>query len=233
MQGALLKPPTTDAVVGTIELKLDWREGNNSLFDISGTGTVLAKQGRVLLLGLARGGYGKSRGFVLTRKSFEHVRARVTLDCRWKWEAFGQHEFDQFKRLTLRAIVGTGPALQIIDRKTVGLLAGAAYLYSYERLDQRAGTIDAGVRFFEHRASLYLTGRQLLGENATLIQTIYVQPRIDDPGDVRVLGELALISKLSTRIALTNGFTIAYDRTPPDQIRRFDTELKVGIIVTF
>ena len=48
---------------------------------------------------------------------------------------------------------------------------------------------------------------------------------------MRVLGELALQTKLSARIALTNGFTVAYDESPPDGIRTYDTELKVGVVV--
>ncbi len=233
VQGQLAKPPAKNGVTGQVELKLEWREGNNPFFDIGGTGAVLVRHDRLLLLALARGEYGESRGLTLARKSFEHVRARYSIDCRWKWEAFVQHEYDAFRRLSVRAVAGTGPALQLVATKPVSLLAGAAYLLEYERLDRRPGASDAGRRDVTNRASGYLTGTETLGSGVAIVQTIYVQPRLDDPGDVRVLAELSLTSQLSKRIALTDGFTVAYDRTPPEGIKRYDTQLQVGVLVKF
>lgn len=233
VQGQLAKAPADDGVTGQVEGKIDWRDGNAPLFQIGGTGAVLLRRGKLLGLALAKGEYGKSNDLVLSKKTFEHVRARYSLDCRWKWEAFAQHEFDRFRRLSVRAIVGTGPALQIVNRKDVGILAGAAYLFEYERLDRRPDTIDAGDRTTANRGSFYLTGVEKVGAQVAIVQTVYAQPRLDDPSDYRLLGELSVTSKLSKRIALTDGFTIAYDRTPPDGIKRRDLQLTVGVIVTF
>jgi hypothetical protein len=233
VQGALAKPPATDGVTGQVEVKLNWREGNNPLFDVGGAGSVVGRLGNVLGLVLARGEYGTSAGLTLAKKSFEHARTRIELGPRWRWEAFAQHEYDQFRRLSLRALAGTGPALQIIDDKAIGLLAGAAYLFEYERLDRRPGTIDAGLRTTAHRASVFLTGHEEPGDGVLIVETIYAQPRIDDPGDLRMFGELSLLSKLASRVALKNAFTVAYDRTPPDGVRRYDTQLEVAIVVTF
>jgi len=66
-----------------------------------------------------------------------------------------------------------------------------------------------------------------------IVETIYAQPRVDHPGDVRVLGEVSVQSKLASRVALKNSFTAAYDRTPPDGVRRHDTQLDVAVVVTF
>ena len=234
VQGRLAKPPEKDGVTGQVELKLDWREGNNRFFDVGGVGHVLFRRGRLLGLALVRGEYGNAAGSIpIARKIFEHVRARVTLDCRWKWEAFAQHEYDAFRRLSVRAVAGTGPAFQIVNEDRVAILTGAAYLAELEQLDTRAGRIDAGARSLASRASLYVTGTEKIGGGASITQTVYVQPRLTDPGDVRVLGELSVTVKLSKRIALTDGFVAAYDRTPPDGIRRYDTQLTVGLVVTF
>ncbi|HEX2690631.1 MAG TPA: DUF481 domain-containing protein [Kofleriaceae bacterium] len=233
VQGALAKAPDKDDVGGQVELKVNWRAGNNPLFDLGGAGSILIRRGRVLGLLLARGEYGTSRGLTLTKKSFEHLRTRIELDCVWRWEVFAQHEYDQFRRLSLRALAGTGPALQLLHTKPVAVLAGAAYLLEYERLDTRSGTIDAGERTTAHRASLYVTGHENLGSGVAIVETAYAQPRLDDPGDVRILGEFSLLSQLSSRIALKNSFTLAYDRTPPDGIKRYDTQLEVAVVVTF
>jgi hypothetical protein len=233
VQGALAKAPAQDGVTGQLELKVNWREGNNPLFDIGGAGNVVVRRGGVIGLVLARGAYGTSRGLTLARKSFEHARARIELDARWRWEVFAQHEYDQFRRLSLRALIGTGPALQIIDSPELALLAGAAYLYEGERLDRRAGTVDAGARTTAHRGSVYLTGHEDLSTSVAIVETMYVQPRLDHPGDVRLLGELAVLSKLSSWIALKDSFNVAYDRTPPDGVRRYDTSLEIALLVAF
>jgi hypothetical protein len=233
VQGQLAKPPEKDGVTGQAELKLDWREGNNPIFDIGATGSVLVRHERFLFLGLARGGYGTSRGLTLTRRTFEHVRARAFLSCVWRWEAFAQHEYDQFRRLQLRGIAGTGPALQILNTKPIGLLAGAAYMFELEHLDERMGTIDAGRKSVAHRASLYVTGTENIGETVSFAETIYIQPRLDDFSDVRVLAEASITSKLSKRIALSDSLTIAYDRTPPDGVKRYDMQLRISLLVTF
>lgn len=234
VQGQLAKQPEKDGVTGQVQLKLDWREGNNTFIDVGGAASLLYRRGRLLGLALVRGEYGNARdGIAIARKSFEHLRARVSIDCRWKWEAFGQHEYDAFRRLAVRGVAGTGPALQIVNEDRVGILAGAAYLLELEQLDARPGTIDAGLRSVAHRASMYLTGTEKLGGGAAITQTVYVQPRLDDPDDVRVLGELSVTAKLSKRIALTDAFNVSYDRTPPDRIRRYDTQLTVGLLLTF
>ncbi len=233
VQGALAKAPETDTVGGQVELKVNWREGNNPIIDLGGAGNIIVRSGPFLGLVVARGAYGRSRGLTLTKKTFEHMRARVSLDCVWRWEAFAQHEYDQFRRLSLRALAGTGPALQILDDKAFALLAGAAYVLEYERLDTRPDVIDPGRRSFAHRASFYITGREALAAGVEVVQTLYAQPRIDAPSDVRLLAELAVQTKLSARIALKDSLTVAYDDTPPDGVKRYDTALEIAVVVAF
>lgn len=233
VQGALAKPPEHDDTIGQGELKLNWREGNNPLFDVGGAGNVLVRRGHLLGLALVRGEYGTSRGLVLAKKTFEHVRVRSELEGGWRWEAFAQHEYDQFRRLSLRALIGTGPAYQLFDTASLGALIGAAYIYEDERLDKRAGTLDAGKHSVAHRASVFLTGHENVSDTVTIVETVYVQPRLDAGSDVRILGELAVQTKLTKHFALKDGFTVAYDATPPDGVQTYDTSLDIALIATF
>jgi hypothetical protein len=232
VQGALAQPPSDDGVKGQIEARVDWRTGNTPLFDVGGAVNVLVRRGRVLGLAILRAEYGRGLDSTFKRRTFEHVRARVTLDCRWRWEAFAQHELDGFRRLTVRALAGSGPALQIVDHERVGILGGLSYFLEYEQFDRREGAIDAGARMLQHRASFYVTSTQKLTDSVALVQTGYVQPRIDEPGDVRLLGELSVTSKLTKHVAITNGFIGSYDRTPPAEIRRYDTQLRFTVLIT-
>jgi hypothetical protein len=40
-------------------------------------------------------------------------------------------------------------------------------------------------------------------------------------------------TKLSSQIALKDSFTVVYDDTPPDGIKRYDTALELAVLVTF
>jgi hypothetical protein len=233
VQGQLAKSPDKDGITGQVESKFDWRTGNSPVFQIGGAGAVIMHRGKFLGLAVLKGEYGESRDVVLSQKSFEHVRARYSIDCRWKWEVFLQHEYDRFRRLSVRAIAGTGPALQLVHTKPVSVLAGASYLFEIEQLDNRMGTIDAGDRTVFHRASVYLTAVEKAGPHVALVQTFYAQPRLDEPDDFRLLADLSITTKLSKHVALTDGFTIAYDRTPPDGVVRVDTQLTIGLIAQF
>lgn len=233
IQSALAKIPDRDGQLGTVELKLDWREGNNPVIDTSGTATFGIRRGRSITLLLVRGGYAETHGLLITEKTFEHARERIVIDCRWRWEVFAQHELDKFRRLAVRALAGTGPALAIVKSAEFDLTAGLAYMFDYEQIDTKAGAIDAGRRTIQHRASSYLTGDEKLTATTELVETVYVQPDFADADATRVYGELSLINKLTAHVALTNGFTVAFDQRPPDGVKRYDTELKVGALVTF
>jgi Protein of unknown function, DUF481 len=232
VQGAIAKPPDNNAVVGQVELKLNWAEGNSPAFDASGGASVLWKHDQILSLVQVRGEYGTALHVENTAKTFEHIRERISLGCVWRWEAFVQHEYDQFRRLSLRTLVGTGPALQLMNEPDVAILAGATYMFEYEALDNRMGTNDAGARYDEQRASVYLTGREVLVENVAFVQTIYVQPRFDDLSNYRLLGDAALEVKLTKRVAVTDGLLVDYDSRPPQGVRAWDTSLKIGLVVT-
>lgn len=231
VQGALAKPPAEDGMTGEVALKVNWREGNNPILDLGAAASTVLRHGRWLGLAIVRGGYGKSREVLLSRKTFEHLRARVRLDDTWRWELFAQHEYDQFRRLRFRALTGTGPAYQIVDSPAFGLLAGAAYMLELEELDDRMGATDAGDRTLAHRVSAYITGHQVANANVDIVETVYAQPRIDEPSDFRLLGELAVQSKLASRFSLRTAFTFAFDTSPPDLLVRYDTALEVALVV--
>ncbi len=231
VQGAIAKPPAKNEVDGQIELKLNWAEGNAPVFDVAGAASVVWKHDNFLSLAQARGEYGTAAGVLNTRKTFEHLRERYRLSCVWRWEAFAQHEYDEFKRLNLRALFGTGPAIQILNEPDVALLVGAAYMFEYIRLDHRTDVTDSGRRFTGSRASVYVTGREQLVANVAFVQTFYVQPLIEDGSNYRLLGDAAIEVKLSKRIAITDGFTVDYDSAPPDGVHHYDTLLKVGLVI--
>jgi hypothetical protein len=231
VQGALAKQPEP-GWSGTIGGSLDWRTGNTRLIQVGGNSTVLYRDGRFLGLVLLRGEIGEAEDVRFAEKAFAHLRGRVSIAGPWMWEAFAQDEYDAFRRLEARALAGTGPAVRLVNTAQLGAVLGVAYLLEYQRLDD-AVAIDAGDTFLEHRLSSYLTGTYKLDDRLATTATAYVQPRIDKPSDLHLLGELALTTQVTGRVALVSAFVIAYDESPPASIDRLDTTLKTTVTVSF
>ncbi|MBK9035898.1 MAG: DUF481 domain-containing protein [Myxococcales bacterium] len=212
---------------------IDWQTGNTHVVRVSGAGSAIYAHRCWLGLALARGEYAEGEGVKLGEKTFEHVRVRRILTRRVLWEAYGQHEYDAFRRLSVRAVVGTGPALRVVVRAHGSVTTGLAYMLEYERLSELADVGDSGAAAVRHRASAYLTGSLAFDDDVVGTQTVYVQPRLDAPRDVLLLSETSLTSHLTSRLSLVNAFVLSYDASPPERIADLSTSLKVSVAVTF
>ncbi|WP_266214346.1 DUF481 domain-containing protein [Paraliomyxa miuraensis] len=212
-----------------IDLHGGLRRGNLNVLELGGGEFVGWQADRLgfLLLGehrfraqtLARAGQGFSdlpRSRQLNAH-MGHLRLFHRLGPRLSVEAFTQVEADELSVLRWRQLVGTGLRLRVIERDGLSLHLGTAYVPELEILDralflgqpgghgpinvwQRVGqVIDASV------------GRGPV----TLVNTFYVQPRIDDPRDVRVLDEASLVIAVSKHVSLELAGSVRVDTRPP------------------
>jgi hypothetical protein len=180
VQGSLAKEPPP-GWSGQVTGGVDWQTGNAPLVRLSGAAAALWHRRCWLALALVRGEYARARGLELSRRTFEHLRLRRDVGRRVLWEAFVQHEYDAFRRLAVRAVAGSGPAVRLADRGRLRVTTGLAYLLEYERFSALAGAADSGDAHVRHRASSYLTGSLIVGDQLTATQTAHVQPRLTIP----------------------------------------------------
>ncbi len=229
---SVLATEAEPGISGGLKLSADWRTGNTDLLVLGAAPVARYRAGDHLLIAIVSGEFGRSRGERIIAKTFEHLRYRHAFTDRLGAEVFGQHAFDQFRRISLRALVGGGPRVIVIDRKRGQLSAGAAYMLEYERL-REGDTADAGDTQLNHRASLYVTGNYELDAKIQVVETLYVQPRLNGLRDVRLLNETQLVVNLTETIALTTAFTLSFDSKPPETIEKLDTALKSALVVHF
>jgi hypothetical protein len=213
------------------ELSLDWRTGANDYFSVRGSLLGQYRTQRQVLLGVIRGEYGKSNGERILARSLEHVRLRHQVTERIAAETFVQHEYDAFRRLQLRMLLGAGPRVHLLASEPLRVTGGVALMLEHERLASDAQE-DAGLRTSDLRLSSYVLGRLALGENVSLVETFYVQPRAGAPSDLRLLNETALVVKANAYVSLAVGFTATYDSRPPAAIPRSDTQLRTTLGLT-
>ena len=218
---------------GGVEGGADWRTGNTELLLLSGKLQALWRKGDHLALALARGEFGLSRGETIVSNQLEHLRYRTTLPGPWALETFVQHDANRFRRLALRALVGAGPRVEAIDADHVRLYFGLAVMLEHERLGDETGNADASEETTVLRASSYLVFELDLGERLRFAQTTYAQPRLDAPGDIRILSDWSLQTLVRKHLTFKTTFLASYDSEPPESVQGLDTRLVASLALAF
>lgn len=221
-----------DGVSGNFGGSLDWRTGNISFLSLAASASVRVREGKNLLIGLVDMGRKSSDGNLIFGRTFEHIRYRYLLEDWVLLEAFAQHTFDARKRLSIRMVGGFGPKVDIHEGKRFGVGVGVAYMYELEQLsvvDDDPSVTDSGTNDTAHRLSSYLVGHYELGERLQLVETFYVQPRLDDFDDTRLLNQSSLVVKATDKLSLATTFTLAFDNRSPQTVDKTDTALQTTL----
>lgn len=215
-----------------VDLGTDWRTGSTNLFTVRG---ALLGQWRAeahTWLGAIRGEYAFASGERIVSKVLEHLRYRYRFTDRLSAESFLQHEYDEFRRLQFRALLGAGPRLTLLREEGAMLVFGVAVMLEHERL-RRDGEADAGARATDPRLSSYLLARVKLMENIHLAETVYVQPRLTGPSDLRLLNDTVFEVTPNERVTVGLGFNLTFDSAPPATVSRLDTQLRTSVGIRF
>ncbi|MFH0902875.1 MAG: DUF481 domain-containing protein [Pseudomonadota bacterium] len=217
---------------GAVEGSLDWRTGNTELLLVSGNVLARYRAGVHRVFMMTRAELGMQSGGRFLDKDFEHLRYQWEAFPRVHLETFAQHDRDEFRRLSLRALWGGGPRSLLVSSKAFELELGIAYMLEIERLREGPES-DAGDTTLAHRASACIAAVLRVEKGVNLGETIYLQPRLDRPRDVRVLSETELLVEFAKRFALKVAFAAMVDSEPPIGLRRLDTTLKSSLQFRF
>ena len=228
----LVAEEAEEGLSGTGEASIDWRTGSTDLLLVAGKVLGRWRRGDDLVLLVGSVELGRSADAEILDRSLVHLRYRRTLARRVAGEAFVQHDRDDFRRLSLRALAGAGPRVELVDRARVDVAVAAAYMLEVERYSEGMFA-DSGDHARAHRLSTYAVVAVALAERLKLGETIYVQPALTDPADVKLLSESELLVTVSARLGFKTTFRLAYDSRPPETVSRHETALKSAIQVTF
>ena len=177
--------------------------------------------------------YGESAGVRDTEKSFLHLRNIWHKSDFLSWELFTQLESNEFTRLTLRVLLGSGARLNLInDSDKHAAYLGLGAFRSKEKLDQETGTTDAGVDY-ANRANLYLTYKYKISNHSRLANTLYYQPDINEISDYRLLEQFGLQLDINEQLAFKLSINMIHDNRPPQNIKKTDTSYNTGFEYRF
>jgi hypothetical protein len=175
--------------------------------------------------------YSKLNEVVGVDKSFAHVRYDYELTRVVSWEAFAQAQSDLFQLIKIRDLVGTGPRFTLYDDGRLGLFLGVGAMWERDIYEVSLGGPDASEQMTA-RSNVYLSAHATLTDGIDVVTTTYVQPRITNPNDIRVLSESGFIFKISTWLSTAISFVAHYDSNPAPSVLPTDTELKNAITLT-
>jgi hypothetical protein len=223
---------TNEGFSVAVESAADVRRGNTNVVTLSGSAVAQYRSGRHLGFILLRGDFGAGEGVSFMNKDLEHLRYRIDIAGPLAGEVFLQHDRDEFRRLSLRAVAGGGPRLHVVQWGLLDVAVGAAYMLEHERL-AKGDESDAADTSFAHRLSTYVVLATRVSDVMTLGVTMYAQPRLDQFSDVRVLCETSLLAKSTKRLGLKIALASAYDSEPPVDVVPLDTTLKGSLQVSF
>lgn len=181
--------------------------------------------GRHLAFAFASADYSRLNGTLGVDKSFAHVRYNYEIVPWSWWEVFAQAQSDYFQLLTFRNLLGTGPRFAPYQDKYFGLFLGAAYMLETDVYDVAPGSPQSRTPVYS-RISTYLSAHATLRDGIEAVTTTYIQPRTEDPGDIRIESESGFVFKVTKVFSTGITFTAHYDSNPPPTVLRTDTELK-------
>ncbi|WP_373046667.1 DUF481 domain-containing protein [Vulgatibacter sp.] len=218
-----------EGISGEISGLLNWTTGNTEVTQISGAAAGLYLTGRHRIYLTARASYGLDDEEAFINNLFEHLRYRYRLLPWLSPETFVQHEYDEFRRLQLRALFGLGPRFDLPLPRGYEVAIGTAWMLEYERFTE-GDEVDAGEEELNQRWSSYVFASAIPTDGIALTHTTYVQPKFDEFDDYRLLSETAAILDVKTWLAVKLAFTSAYDSEPPDGVEKLDTSFTTSLL---
>lgn len=178
------------------------------------------------LLFLTRYDYGESRKVRNANKGNAHLRKTYFFTPNFGLETFVQAQFDEFKKLNLRTLLGAGGRFQFFSSDDFTVYAGVGSFYEWEELEKSSNERDL-------RVNTYLSVLWKLNATATASLITYYQPRADDLQDSRLIMDSGVRLRLTERIRFHIDLGLSRDTKPPKGVRRTDTTYLSGFSVNY
>jgi len=217
---------------GIIELDISHRTGNVELTTMEVESRLDHVRDTMQSFVIVRNDYGWQGGKQFSNEGLIHVRHVFRTKSALQPEIFVQSDYNKNRLLNYRALAGLGVRRVLYSSTNMVFKAGTALMPEHEEYDVD-GTNSQNKEVTVLRWSNYITTNIPIGEHTRWTSTTYIQPDLEDFGDIRVLADTELSIKLFTQWSLVIAFNLRYDSEPPDGIESLDTELEPGLVFEF
>jgi hypothetical protein len=169
---------------------------------------------------------------------YAHLRYTRMQWLRVGGELFSQAQYDQFRLLSRRLLIGGGVRVVFANYERFRGWLGTGALIEFERRDiadeNRPPRGPDPTDMINPRSSSYVTLLvPLIPEHLGLNTTAYVQPRWDKPRDVQILHEAKLQVKVTSHLSISTDLSVRFDSRPPRTVERTDTRVGNSVLYSY
>ena len=214
-------------MVGTINLNLSIQKTTKNLVSLSSGGhlTYFWPGQRLLLFGQYSLVKGEGENF--SNFGFAHLRYNRELSDYIELEIFTQSQFNKLTKISQRWLNGIGTRFRLTDYENAQFHFGLSYMNEYEKIIDETDDLRA------NRLSSYFSFHLFPQADVSYTSITYVQPRLKNWSDFRVLHQNDLRLSVNENIDVTITFMIAHDTATPEGIPNLTYNLLNGIAYRF
>jgi Protein of unknown function, DUF481 len=154
-------------------------------------------------------GYAGSNKTVFNNTGMSHLRYAHRIYKGLKWESFTQVQYNQILSQKLRALMGTGLRLKIIDTNFTKAFCGISTFIEYEELRK------PNIYQTDLRASSYLSWFVSPHKRYSFSGTAYYQPLWRDFKDYRLMLQTSIAFPVLKKVDFKLDLNFQYDENPP------------------
>lgn len=175
---------------------------------------------------------GRRKKNYFINRGFSHLRWVRRWIPLLSSEVFIQHQFDDFKRLQNRVLIGSGARVPLLEEKNLSLNLGSGVMLELERLSINGAISDPLTRYI--RLTEYLAfSWNSLDKKMSIVNTLYYQPRVSGWSDYRILNELDIDFSFNQTLSFVFQIRGSYDHEPPQDVKPFDLGVTQALRVRF
>lgn len=226
-------PDPNKGLHGSVNVTGSGAKGNIDLINLNGKGMLGYRQPDKWLRLLGGSTYFEQDGIKYIDNHYGQLRFSRFFGSEKRWQTYHFAQFQSNFTLILkeRGIIGSGIRRSFPFQDTGHFDIGGGVMWEYESLDPERLEPEESTVHRTWRFTSVLIFRRALGEKVTFLNTTYVQPKVVDPGDIRALEELSLLTQLTERFQFDVTFYWRTDTKPPEVIVPSDLGIDFGVLL--
>lgn len=178
--------------------------------------------------------YTENNSSSILNNGYFHVRTNFNYKKRWSQEAYGQIQYDNFRGLTDRYLLGAAIRWRALKSNKLTLAIGSGPMYENEIWRKPTEEGVENVTFI--KLSTYLIIRWDISPNVYFNTTLYHQVGYDNSIDAarnRLSSNTNFNFKISKFLTFTTNIAMAYEDKPIIPITKFIYGVENGLTLTF
>ncbi|MDC0036711.1 DUF481 domain-containing protein [bacterium] len=208
-----------------LSLDIAAKSGNNSLFSFSPEYTLYITPYKRSLRGFLYGTLSNSthKQKTIAQHHFIHARLIKSYSSPLELEYFIQHQANYFLNLNARYVTGLALRYSLDPLDQNFIISSGLMLEQEHYSNKRVQTVC--------RSSNYLITKHRISKTSILNTITYIQPKLDEFSDIRILSDVELNTKITELLSLSMSVEARYDNEPESSLEPLDLTFKQAIRV--